>query len=198
LAKVYQFENFIPVIDATAFVHDDAIIIGDVIIGPDCYIGPSACLRGDFGRLRLGCGANIQDTCVMHGFPGTETFIDDDAHIGHGAVIHGCQIGKGALIGMNAVIMDDAVIGDYAIIGALAFVSAGFEVPTKTLAVGTPAKVIRDLSDKDIQWKRQATQQYQILAQRSLKTMRPVEALLKAEANRPVNIDMPITPRHLE
>lgn len=198
MAQVYEFENMIPVVDPSAFVHENAILIGDVIIGPGCYVGPAACLRGDFGRLRLGTGANIQDTCVMHGFPGYETLIDDEAHIGHGAVIHGCKIGKGALIGMNAVIMDDAVIGEFAIVGALSFVSAGFQVPPRTLAVGSPAKIIRPLSDGDLAWKQSATRQYQDLAVRSTKTMRACEPLDAVEPDRRFDPDKPIQPHHIE
>lgn len=177
MAKVYEIDGMIPVIDPTAFVHEDAVVIGDVIIGPGCYIGPSASLRGDFGRLVIGCGVNIQDTCVMHGFPGTDTVIEDDGHIGHGAVIHGCQIKRNALVGMNAVIMDEAVIGEDSIVGALSFVRAEFIVPPRSLVVGSPAKVIRELSDDDVAWKKQATAEYQRLAVRCHQNMRPVEPL---------------------
>lgn len=177
MAKVYEIDGMIPVIDESAFVHEDAVIIGDVIIGPGCYIGPSASLRGDFGRLVIGRGVNIQDTCVMHGFPGTDTVIEEDGHIGHGAIIHGCQIKKNALIGMNAVIMDEAIIGEDSIVGALSFVTAAFEVPPRSLAVGSPAKVIRELKDSDIEWKKQATAEYQRLAIRCHENMRPVEPL---------------------
>lgn len=182
--QVYSIDGIVPVVDPSAFVHPTAVLIGDVIIGPGCYIGPNACLRGDFGRLVIKKGANVQDTCVMHGFPGTDTIIEEDGHIGHGAVLHGCHIGKNALIGMNAVIMDNARIGESSIIAACAFVKADFECPPRSLMAGTPAKVIRELSDKEIAWKGKGTAEYQNLAVRSLQTMQQVEPLTQAEENR--------------
>jgi len=185
LAKVYEIDGMIPVIDPAAYVHEDAVIIGDVVIGPNCYIGPAASIRGDFGRLIIERGVNIQDTCVLHGFPGGDTVIEEDGHIGHGAVIHGCRIKRNALVGMNAVVMDEAVIGDSAIVGALSFVPAGFELPDRHLAVGSPARILRELSDKDVAWKESATGEYQELTRRCLKTMRPVEPLREIPADRP-------------
>ncbi len=193
--KVYEIDGVTPVIDPSAYVHPTAVLIGDVIIGPRCYVGPAACLRGDFGRLVLKEGANIQDTCVMHGFPNSDTVVEEDGHIGHGAVLHGCTIKKNALVGMNAVIMDGAVVGESAIVAAMAFVKAKFEVPDRTLVAGSPAKIIRELSDKEIQWKSQGTSQYQDLAVRSLKTMREVEALTSVEPNRKrLEIDVNVKP----
>lgn len=180
MAKVYEIDGMIPVIDPSSFVHEDAVIIGDVIIGPGCYIGPGASLRGDFGRLVIGRGVNIQDTCVMHGFPGTDTVIEDDGHIGHGAIIHGCQIKRNALVGMNAVVMDEAVVGEDSIVGALSFVPAKFNIPPRSLVVGTPAKIIRELTDDDAAWKKQATGEYQRLAIRCHQSMHPVEPLTEA------------------
>jgi phenylacetic acid degradation protein len=185
LAKVYEIDGLIPVIDRAAYVHEDAVIIGDVTIGPNCYIGPAASIRGDFGRLIIEAGVNIQDTCVLHGFPGGDTVIEEDGHIGHGAVIHGCRIKRNALVGMNAVVMDGAVIGDSSIVGALSFVPAGFDLPDRHLAVGSPARILRELSDKDVAWKESATGEYQELTRRCLKTMRPVEALTEVPENRP-------------
>ncbi|SIT12539.1 phenylacetic acid degradation protein PaaY [Neptunomonas antarctica] len=182
--KVYEIDGVTPVIDPTAYVHPSAVLIGDVIIGPRCYVGPAACLRGDFGRLVLKEGANIQDTCVMHGFPGSDTVVEEDGHIGHGAVLHGCIIKKNALVGMNAVIMDGAVVGESAIVAAMSFVKAKFEVPDRTLVAGSPARIIRELSDKEITWKSQGTAQYQDLAIRSLNTMREVEPLTSVEPGR--------------
>jgi phenylacetic acid degradation protein len=182
--KVYEIDGVTPVIDPTAYVHPSAVLIGDVIVGPRCYVGPAACLRGDFGRLILKEGANIQDTCVMHGFPGSDTVVEEDGHIGHGAVLHGCIIKKNALVGMNAVIMDGAVVGESAIVAAMSFVKAKFEVPDRTLVAGSPARIIRELSDKEITWKSQGTAQYQDLAIRSLKTMREVEPLTSVEPDR--------------
>ncbi|MGB0468586.1 MAG: phenylacetic acid degradation protein PaaY [Pontibacterium sp.] len=182
--KVFAIDGVTPVIHPTAFVHPTAVLIGDVIIGPRCYVGPSACLRGDFGRLELKEGANIQDTCVMHGFPNSDTVVEEDGHIGHGAVLHGCTIKKNALVGMNAVIMDGAVVGESSIVAAMGFVKAKFEVPARSLVAGSPAKLIRELSDKEIAWKSAGTRQYQDLAVRSLNTMEEVEALTEVEVDR--------------
>lgn len=185
MARVYAIDNVIPVIDPASFVHPDAIIIGDVWIGADCYIGPSACLRGDFGPIRIGNGCNIQDTCVLHTFPGRPLTVEDDGHIGHGAVLHGCHIGRNALVGMNSVIMDNAVIGADAFVAAMAFVKTGFDVPPATLAAGMPATVVRPLRESEIQWKTNGTGEYRALAQRSLRSLRPVTPLTEPEAQRP-------------
>ena len=182
--RVYAIDGIVPVVDPTAYVHPTAVLIGDVIVGPGCYIGPAACLRGDFGRLIIERGAYVQDTCVMHGFPGTDTVVEEDGHIGHGAVLHGCRIGRNALIGMNAVIMDNAVVGESAIVAACAFVKAGAEIPPRSLAAGTPAKVIRELSDAEIAWKADGTRTYQDLARRSLATMQEVSPLAAVEPDR--------------
>ena len=184
MVKVYEINGVTPVVDPTAYVHPSAVLIGDVIVGPRCYVGPLAALRGDFGRLILEEGANLQDTCVMHGFPGADTVVEQDGHIGHGAVLHGCRIGRNALVGMNSVIMDNAVIGADSIVAAMTFVRAGMEVPARSLVVGTPAKVVRELRDDEIQWKTAGTGQYQELAVRSMQTMREVDALTEVEAHR--------------
>jgi phenylacetic acid degradation protein len=159
-------------------------LIGDVIIGPNCYVGPAACLRGDFGRLILERGANIQDTCVMHGFPGSDTVVEEEGHIGHGAVLHGCRVGRNALVGMNAVVMDNAVIGESAFVAAGAFVKAGAQIPPRMLAVGSPAKILRELTDDEIAWKVDGTRLYQALAVRSLTSLRQTTALTSPEPNR--------------
>ena len=182
--RVYAIDGLIPVIDPSAYVHPSAVLIGDVIVGPGCYVGPCASLRGDFGRLILEAGVNIQDTCVMHGFPGTDTVIEEDGHIGHGAVLHGCRVGRNALVGMNAVIMDNAVLGDSAIVAACAFVKAGMEIPPRSLVAGVPAKVVRALSEQEIAWKIDGTRIYQDLTQRSLATLVEVEPLLAVEPDR--------------
>lgn len=182
--RVFEIDGITPVVDPSAYVHPTAVLIGDVIIGPNCYVGPCACLRGDFGRLILEKGANIQDTCVMHGFPGSDTVVEEDGHIGHGAVLHGCRVGRNALVGMNAVVMDNAVIGESSIVAAGAFVKAGAEIPARMLAVGSPAKVLRELTQQEMDWKVEGTQTYQDLAVRSLKTMRETVALTAVEANR--------------
>lgn len=184
MVKVYEINGVTPVVHPSAYVHPSAVLIGDVIVGPRCYVGPLAALRGDFGRLILEEGANLQDTCVMHGFPGADTVVEQDGHIGHGAVLHGCRIGRNALVGMNSVIMDNAVIGADSIVAAMTFVRAGMEVPARSLVVGTPAKVVRGLRDDEIQWKTAGTGQYQELAVRSMQTMREVDALTEVEADR--------------
>ena len=182
--KVYAIDGIVPVVDPTAYVHPSAVLIGDVIVGPGCYVGPCVSLRGDFGRLILERGSNIQDTCVMHGFPGTDTVVEEDGHIGHGAVLHGCRVGRNALVGMNAVIMDNAVIGEASIVAASAFVKAGAEIPPRVLVAGMPAKVIRALTDEEVRWKSEGTATYQDLARRSLATMQETTPLTAAEPDR--------------
>ena len=185
LMPVYSLEGITPVVHPAAFVHETAVLIGDVIIGADCYIGPNASLRGDFGRIIVERGANVQDTCVMHSFPGKDCVVESDGHIGHGAVLHGCRIGSNALIGMNAVVMDDAVIGGSSIVTASAFVAAGFECSPRSLVVGAPARIKRELSDKEIEWKTRGTQEYQQLTTRCLASLVRTEALTEVEENRP-------------
>jgi phenylacetic acid degradation protein len=182
--QVYSIDGITPVVDPTAYVHPTAILIGDVIIGPRCYVGPAASLRGDFGRLILEEGANLQDTCVVHGFPGTDTVVEKDGHIGHGAVLHGCRIGRNALVGMNAVVMDGAQIGAESIVAACAFVKAAFTCEPRSMVVGAPAKVLRQVTDKEVAWKSEGTKQYQDLTLRCLNTMQKVEPLLAVEPDR--------------
>lgn len=181
----YEIDGVIPVVHPTAYVHPTAVLIGDVHIGPRCYVGPFVSLRGDFGRIVLGAGANLQDHCVAHTFPGTETVVEQDGHIGHGAVLHGCRVGAGALIGMNAVVMDGAVIGERAFVGAQSFVTAGFVVPPEMLAAGSPAKVRRALTPEELAWKANGTHVYQQLAERCRASLRPVTPLSAAEPDRP-------------
>jgi phenylacetic acid degradation protein len=185
MANIYSIDGVIPVVHREAFVHPTAVLIGDVIIGPGCYVGPCASLRGDFGRLILERGANLQDGCVMHGFPNTDTVIEEDGHIGHGAILHGCRVKRDALVGMNAVVMDGAVIGESAMVAAMAFVRAGFEVPARMLAAGIPAKILRPLTDQDLAWKREGTSDYQRLVLRSQRSLKEAEPLGEIEPNRP-------------
>jgi phenylacetic acid degradation protein len=185
MSNCYAIEDLIPVVDPTAYVHPTAVLIGDVIVGPRCYVGPAASLRGDFGRIVLREGANVQDTSVIHGFPDSDTIIEIDGHIGHGAVIHGAHIGQNAMVGMNAVVMDRSEIGDSAIVGAMAFVREGTVVPPRSLALGIPARVTRELTDQELAWKKTGTRQYQTLAVRSLATQRPVEPLPAVQSDRP-------------
>jgi len=181
---VYSLEGITPVVHPDAFVHETAVLIGDVLIGAGCYIGPHASLRGDFGRIVVEQGANVQDTCVLHSFPGKDCIVERDGHIGHGAVLHGCRIGPNALIGMNAVVMDDVVIGESSIVGAMAFVSAGFECPSRSLVIGAPASLKRQLGDREIEWKSRGTQEYQELAQRCRASLVRTDALTEVEADR--------------
>jgi phenylacetic acid degradation protein len=182
--RVFAIDGIVPVIDPSAYVHPSAVLIGDVIVGAGCYVGPCASLRGDFGRLILEQGVNVQDTCVMHGFPGTDTVIEQDGHIGHGAVLHGCRIGRNALVGMNAVIMDNAVLGESSMVAACAFVKAGMEIPARSLVAGVPARVLRPLSDQELAWKFAGTRTYQDLTRRSLATLVETEALTAVEPGR--------------
>ena len=180
----YEIDGFVPVIDPSAYVHPTAVLIGDVIVGPRCYVGPAASLRGDFGRIELRAGANLQDTCVMHGFPATDTVIEEDGHIGHGAVLHGCVIRRNALVGMNAVVMDEAVVGESSIVAACAFVKAGMKIPPRSLVAGVPARVMRELTADEMAWKVEGTRQYHDLAVRSLATLREVTPLAAPEPDR--------------
>jgi phenylacetic acid degradation protein len=181
---VYSLEGITPVVHPDAFVHETAVLIGDVIIGKGCYIGPNASLRGDFGRIVIEQGANVQDTCVLHTFPGKDCIVERDGHVGHGAVLHGCRIGINAMVGMNAVVMDDAVIASFSIVGAMAFVASGFTCPSRSLLVGAPAKIKRELSDREIEWKSRGTREYQQLAVRCLASLVKTQALAEPEANR--------------
>ncbi len=180
----YEIDGLKPVVHPDAYVHPDAVLIGDVHIGPGVYVAPLASLRGDFGRLIIHAGANIQDCCVMHGFPGADTVVEEDGHIGHGAILHGCRIRRNALVGMNAVIMDEAEVGESAIVAAAAFVKAGMTIPLRSLAVGAPAKVVRELSEEELNWKVSGTQTYQELTRRSRATLRPCTPLPEAEPDR--------------
>ena len=182
---VYEIDGVCPVVDPTAYVHPTAVLIGDAVVGPGCYVGPHASMRGDFGRVILKRGANLQDGCIMHAFPGMDAVVEEDGHVGHGAVLHGCVVGRDALVGMNSVVMDGAVLGESSFVAAMAFVKAGFELPARTLAAGTPAKILRDLSEEEIAWKREGTADYQRLTARCRETLRAVEPLEAEEPDRP-------------
>ena len=181
----YAIEGVVPVVDPSAYVHPTAVLIGDVHVGPGCYVGPAACLRGDFGRVVLEAGSNVQDTCVIHGFPERDTVVRENGHIGHGAVLHSCVVGRDALVGMNAVVMDEAVVGERTIVAACAFVPAGMQIPDASLVAGVPARVKRPLTEQEIAWKREGTLTYQDLTRRCLATMEEVAPLARAEAERP-------------
>jgi phenylacetic acid degradation protein len=190
MPKVYSIDGIVPVVHPSAFVHESAVLIGDVIVGARAYIGPCACLRGDFGRIVVEEGANIQDTCMLHGFPGKDTVVGAEATVGHGAVLHGCVLRRGALVGMNCVVNDNAEVGEEAMVAAMAFVKAEARIPPRSLAAGIPARVLRELTAEEIQWKQDNMHLYQQLAQRSSKTMQRVEALTAVEPGRK-RIDIP-------
>jgi len=182
---VYEIEGVVPVVHPAAFVHPEAVLIGDVHVGAGAYVGPLASLRGDFGRISLGAGANLQDCCVVHSFPGAACTVEDEGHIGHGAVLHGCTVRSGAMVGMNAVVMDGADVGARALVGANAFVPAGLAVPADHLAAGNPAKVVRELDEDALAWKANGIRVYQELARRSRATLKPAVPLAEPEPDRP-------------
>ncbi|MCH8824443.1 MAG: phenylacetic acid degradation protein PaaY [Planctomycetes bacterium] len=192
----YEFEGITPVVDPTAFVHPTAVLIGDVIIGPGCLIGPGASLRGDIGRIIINKGSNLQDGCIAHSFPSKDVVVEENGHIGHGAILHGCTIKRNALVGMNAVIMDDAVIGEDSFVAALAFVKAGMQVPPRTLVGGIPAKIMRELKDDEIKWKSVGTGHYQHLAKRYLATSNQVQPLTEVEQDRRRVPELVYKPKH--
>ncbi|MFM7176899.1 MAG: gamma carbonic anhydrase family protein, partial [Bacteroidota bacterium] len=154
---IYEFEGYRPVVHESSFVHPMASVTGNVIVGRDVYIGPGAAIRGDFGRIIIEDGCNVQENCTIHMFPGVTVVLQQDAHIGHGAIIHGANIGKNVLVGMNAVIMDNAVIGDHCIVGALSFIPADTIIPERKVVAGSPAKIIKDATEQMIDWKREGT-----------------------------------------
>jgi carbonic anhydrase/acetyltransferase-like protein (isoleucine patch superfamily) len=160
---ICQFNNFIPVVDPSSFIHPQATVTGNVIIGKNVYVGPGAALRGDWGQIIIEDGCNIQENCTIHMFPGVTVLLKEAAHIGHGAIIHGATIGRNCLIGMNAVIMDKVVLGDECIVGALSFIKTGETFESRSMIVGNPAKKIKEVSDEMITWKTEGTALYQQL-----------------------------------
>lgn len=181
---ICSWDGVVPVMAPSAFVHPEAVLIGDVIVGAGCYVGPGAVLRGDFGRITLEPGSNVQETCVAHAFPGKDVVVEERGHVGHGAVLHGCHIGRNALIGMNAVVMDEARVGENSIVGAMAFVRAGMEIPANVMAVGSPAKVLRELSEQEIDWKSRGTDVYRQLAVDARTKLAPAQPLAEVEDGR--------------
>jgi len=182
---IYEFNGYIPVIDETSFVHPQAVVTGNVIVGKNVYIGPGAALRGDWGEIIIEDGCNVQENCTLHMFPGRSVTLFESAHIGHGAIIHGAMIGRNSMIGMNSVLMDDVVIGDECIVGALAFIKAGETFPSRSLIVGNPAKVIKQVSDEMIAWKTAGTKLYQQLPNDCKNTLKPCEPLRSIPTDRP-------------
>jgi len=185
---IYEFKGLKPVIDKSAFVHPHASVTGNVFIGKDVYIGPAAAIRGDWGKIVIEDGCNVQENCTIHMFPGTAVYLRKGAHIGHGAVIHGAEIGENSLVGMNAVIMDNAKIGKECIIGALSFVKSEMQIPDRSLVAGNPAKILKEVSDEMINWKTEGTKRYQQLPKECVDTLKECEPLQEAEVGRPEQV----------
>jgi len=181
---IYEFQGYIPVVHESSFVHPLAAVTGNVIIGKNCYIGPGAAIRGDWGQIILEDGVNVQENCTVHMFPGKSITLKESAHVGHGAIIHGANLGRNCMIGMNSVIMDDAEIGDESIVGAMAFVKAETIIPQRSLVVGNPAKVVKQVSDEMIEWKTKGTQLYQQLPKDCHETLKEVEPLHEVPKDR--------------
>jgi phenylacetic acid degradation protein len=184
VANVFEFDGFRPVIHETAFVHPNATVTGNVVIGRDVYVGPGAAIRGDWGSVVIEDGCNVQEGCVIHTFPGAQALLEAAAHLGHGCVVHGARIGKNSLVGINAVVMDDAVIGEECIIGALCFVPADMRIPPRKVVVGNPARIVKDVTDAMITWKSQGTRLYQRLPAQLHRALKPCEPLREAPADR--------------
>jgi len=182
---IYEFNGYRPVIHESAFIHPQAAVTGNVVIGKNVYVGPGAAIRGDWGEIIIEDGCNVQENCTIHMFPGVTVRLMEAAHIGHGAIIHGATIGKNCLVGMNAVLMDHAEIGDECIIGALCFIKAEEKIPPRSLVVGNPGKVIRQVSDEMIAWKTKGTELYQQLPEECRASLRPCEPLREIPADRP-------------
>ena len=185
---IYSFEGFIPVVHESSYIHPQATLIGDVIIGKNVYIGPGARIRGDWGQIVIEDKANVQENCIIHMFPGVTVYLREMAHIGHGAIIHGANIGKNTLVGMNAVVMDQAEVGDECIIGALAFVPQGMVIPDRSIAVGNPAKIVKQVSDEVLAWKTQGTEIYAELPAQMRETLTKVKPLRQVEEKRPKHV----------
>lgn len=182
---IYKFNNFIPVVDPTSFVHPQATVTGNVIIGKHVYIGPGAAIRGDWGQIIIKDGCNVQENCTIHMFPGVTVVLEEGAHIGHGAIIHGAHIGSNVMVGMNSVIMDEVNIGDNSIIGALTFIKAGENILPRSLVVGNPGKVVKEVTDEMINWKTKGTKLYQTLPRQCMESLEACEPLTAIEVNRP-------------
>lgn len=183
---IYEFNGYVPVIDSSSFIHPQASVTGNVIIGKQVYIGPGAAIRGDFGQIIIEDGCNVQENCTIHMFPGVTVYLRKNAHIGHGAIIHGAEIGENCLVGMNAVIMDHVKLGKECIVGALCFIPADTVIPERKVVVGNPAKVVKDVSDDMIEWKSEGTRIYQQLASDCNHTLKSCEPLREVPADRKV------------
>lgn len=182
---IYAFKDFIPIVHPSSFVHPQAVVTGNVLIGKDVYIGPGAAIRGDWGGIVIKDGCNVQENCTIHMFPGITVVLEESAHIGHGAIIHGALIGRNVLIGMNAVIMDEVEIGEECIVGALSFVKTGEKIPKRSLVAGNPARILKEVSDDMIAWKTKGTALYQALPKECRLSLKEVEPLREMPEHRP-------------
>ncbi len=182
---IYEFKGFKPVIHPSAFIHKTASIIGNVHIGKNVYVGPGAAIRGDWGEIIIEDGCNVQENCVIHMFPGVSIRLEAAAHIGHGAIVHGANIGRNCLVGMNAVLMDNVQLGEESIVGALSFIKAETVIPPRSLVVGNPGKIIKQVSEEMIAWKTKGTELYQKLPGECYNTLKECKPLRKPEKNRP-------------
>ena len=187
---IYEFDGFIPVVHETAFVHPQAAVTGNVVIGRDVYVGPGAAIRGDWGGIVIEDGCNVQESCTIHMFPGVTVVLEEAAHIGHGAVVHGARIGANALIGMNAVVMDNATVGAGSIVGALCFVPSQMQIPPRKVVVGNPAKIVKDVTDEMLAWKSDGTALYQQLPAAMRASWNACEPLREVPADRPTQMAM--------
>lgn len=185
MSNIFEFNGFKPVISSSSYIHPNATVTGNVIIGEDVYVGPGAAIRGDWGEIIIEDGCNVQENCTIHMFPGTTVRLKKSAHIGHGAIIHGATIGENCLVGMNSVVMDDVIVGDECIIGALSFVPAKMIIPNRSLVVGNPAKIIKEVSQEMIDWKTKGTSLYQALPGECFEGLKPCEPLREVEKDRP-------------
>ena len=181
---IYKFNTYKPVIHETAFIHPQAAVTGNVIIGRDVYIGPGAAIRGDWGKIVIEDGCNVQENCTIHMFPGVTVTLKKAAHIGHGAIIHGSTIGENTLVGMNAVVMDNVTVGNECIIGALAFIKEGTDIPDRKVVVGNPAKIVKDVSDDMAEWKTEGTGWYQRLPEQMRDSWQECEPLREVPHDR--------------
>lgn len=181
---IYEFEGFVPVIHESAFIHPQAAVTGNVVIGRDVYVGPGAAIRGDWGGVVIGDGCNVQENCIIHAFPGATAVLEPGAHMGHGSVLHGGRIGADVLVGMNAVIMDDAVVGAGCIVGTLCMVPGAMEIPPRKVVVGNPAKIVKDVTDEMLAWKIDGTRVYQALPDRMRAGWKPCEPLREVPESR--------------
>lgn len=182
---IYEFKGFIPVVHPSSFVHPQAIVTGNVIIGKNVYIGPGAALRGDWGGVEIKDGCNVQENCTIHMFPGTTVVLEENAHIGHGAIIHGAHIGRNSLVGMNSVIMDEVELGEECIVGALSFIKSGEVIPRRSLVAGNPGRILSEVSDKMMDWKSKGTALYQTLPADCFQFLKETKALEEIPAIQP-------------